>query len=808
MTNFSYLHSKPLFKEFASACIDAENSMTVSYSTSAMQSRRALELAVKWVYSYDSDLKVPYQDNLSALIHEYTFKSTVDSKIFPMIQFIVSLGNKSAHTARPVRRVEAVEALRGLYCFVSWIDYSYSEEIHEVEFNPALIPDGAAIENRTAKMQQELELLKATIEAKDQALEELLKSAQTREEFKQKREEPKAGEFKAEDISEFKTRKIYIDLMLEMAGWTIGSNCIEEVEVSGMPSDSGVGFVDYVLYGSNGKPVAVVEAKRTSVDPKVGKIQAKCYADCLEKQHGVRPYIFYTNGFSTHFWDDANYPSDRPVAGFFTPAEFDWFRQRDRDKQPLHGIKINESITDRVYQKTAITAVCERLAKGHRRALLVMATGTGKTRTAISLVDVLMRQGWVKNVLFLADRRELVKQAKKNFVAQLPNLSICNLLDGKDNPDSRMVFSTYPTMMNAIDQTKSKDGSRLFTPGHFDLIIVDEAHRSIYKKYQDIFSYFDGFLVGLTATPKSDVDIDTYKLFDMQTNVPTYAYELDEAVREEFLVSYKSYESKMKFLEEGVHYDELSDKEKAHWEEVIDDEEKEDFDGDELNNFLFNAHTIDTVLQDLMTQGIRVKGGDQIGKTIIFAKKKKHADAILDRFEKIFSSGTSAELIYNGIKYVDSVMDDFGCKDKKPQIAISVDMLDTGIDVPEIVNLVFFKKIRSRVKFWQMIGRGTRLCPDLFGIGDHKTEFRIFDYCGNFEFFRTDPKISESKQGKSLTELLFLARTMIAHKLQHLDHQTPEKQALRTKLVDSLYKEVGYVPFNCGKYSNLLTFSS
>lgn len=791
MGNFSFLRSKPLFVDFSEACIDAEHAMAVSYATSAMQTRRALELAVKWVYAFDSDLSIPYQDNLSALIHDHIFKSILDSKLFPRIKFIVQLGNKAAHTARALSREAASEALHCLYEFIAWIDYSYSEEINEAAFDLSLLPDKDLAENRTVQMQQELARMQAELAAKDQALADLLKAQVTREAFSKKREDhSQQRSFKPEDISEFKTRKIYIDLMLEMAGWTLGANCIAEVEVKGMPTPSGIGYVDYVLYGENGQPVAVVEAKKTSVDPKVGKVQAKLYADCLEKAHGVRPFIFYTNGFSTHFWDDQHYP-ERQVSGFFTPAECAWFRQRNLEKKPLHPITINEEITNRHYQKTAIQAVCENLAKGHRKALLVMATGTGKTRTAISLVDLLTRQGWIKNVLFLADRRELVKQAKKNFAAQLPNLTICNLLESKESPDSRMVFSTYPTMMNAIDQTKAKDGAMLFTPGHFDLIIIDEAHRSIYKKYQDIFSYFDCFLVGLTATPKTDIDHNTYALFELENNVPTYAYELSEAVTEKFLVPYTSQETKLKFLEEGITYDDLSEAEKEQWEDTFD-EDTEIIPSEALNQFLFNANTLDTVLQDLNSSGLKVSGGDQIGKTIIFAANTKHADVILTRYNSLYpsSGGQTAACIYNGIKYVDTVFDDFSTQGKCPQIAISVDMLDTGIDIPELLNLVFFKKVRSKVKFWQMIGRGTRLCPDLFGIGNDKTEFRIFDYCGNFEYFRTEKNLSEGRALKSLTELLFVVRARIAKELQHLKHQQPQEQAFRSALIEALFHEV------------------
>lgn len=797
MTNFEFLREKPLFQDFSEACIDAENSLDVSYATSAMQARRALELAVKWVYAYDSDLTVPYQDNLSALIHDRSFKDILDSALFPRIRFVVQLGNKAAHTARPVPREQAVEALHNLYEFIAWIDYSYSDEIHDQPFDPALLPDKELATHRTSQMQQELARMQAEIEAKDKALEDLLKAQETREEFKQKREaHSQTREFKTEDISEFKTRKIYIDLMLEMAGWTLGSNCREELEVTGMPSDSGMGYVDYVLFGDNGQPLAVVEAKKTSVDPKKGKIQAKCYADALEAQYGVRPLIFYTNGFSTYFWDDTHYPA-RLVSGFLTPAECAWYRQREAEKKPLSTAEIKTEIVNRHYQKTAIQAVCESLSQGHRRALLVMATGSGKTRTAIALVELLIRQGWIKNILFLADRRELVTQAKKNFTAHLPSLSMCNLLKSKDNPDSRMVFSTYPTMMNAIDKTKSKEGAVLFTPGHFDLIIVDEAHRSIYKKYQDIFSYFDGFLIGLTATPKTEIDHNTYALFELENNVPTYAYELADAVQEQFLVSYTSYETKLKFLEEGISYDELSEADKEKWEDTFE-EGVETISSEDLNRFLFNANTIDTVLQDLDAQGLKVQGGDRLGKTIIFAANTKHADAILDRFDKLYPrhAGKLAGCIYNGIKYVDTVLDDFSSVDKLPQIAISVDMLDTGIDIPELLNLVFFKKVRSKAKFWQMIGRGTRLCPDIFGIGKHKTEFRIFDYCGNFEYFRTTKNLREGRAAKSLTELLFGVKARIARELQHLKHQQPAEQAFRHALIDSLFNEVNQIDRN------------
>lgn len=791
-SNFSYLKKDPKYKEIEIACIEAERSIAISYSAAALQTRRALEIAVKWAYCNDSDLTVPYQENLSSLIHEYQFKEILDPKLFLRIKFIISLGNKAAHTVTPVRRDQAVESLKNLYDFISWIDYSYSTETHDEPFDISLLQDGSELEHKNRKMQEELAAKEAAWESEKEKLEKMVRSAKERQKLSEKRKENQESRaFACEDISEFKTRKLYIDLALEIAGWAIGFNCIEEVQVSGMPNGSGKGFVDYVLYGDNGMPLAVIEAKRTSADPKKGKFQAKLYADCLEKEHGVRPLIFYTNGLETWFWDDSEYP-ERLVFSFFSRDDLEWCYYRKANKKPISAVNARDDIANRVYQKKAVQAVCDTLEKGHRKALLVMATGSGKTRTAVSLVDVLLHNGWIKHILFLADRRELVRQAKKSFANLLPHLTICNLLDSKDDPAiSRMVFSTYPTMMNAIDGSRTREGARLFTSAHFDLIIIDESHRSIYRKYQDIFTYFDGFLLGLTATPKSDIDKNTYTVFDIEDNVPTFAYELSEAIHEKYLVPYNTIETRMKFMEEGIHYDELSDQEKEQWEETFDDEVK-DVSGEALNRFLFNDKTVDAVLQNLMEKGIHVNGGDTIGKTVIFAKSIRHAEFVLERFNALYPeyAGRVAATIYNGIRYVDQLIEDLSTKDKYPQIAISVDMLDTGIDIPELVNLLFFKKVRSKAKFWQMIGRGTRLCKDLFGVGHDKDSFLIFDYCSNFEFFRISKNGIEGKNVKSLTENLFNIQVKIAQELEHLDYQTDQYKAHRANLVGQLHKAV------------------
>lgn len=781
---------KNQYESFKDACFEAEKSIVVSPATCAILSRRALELAVKWVYSFDSDLRAPYQDNLSSLIHDRDFMSMIDPHLHPLMKYIVKLGNIAVHTNSSISREEAILSLHNLHQFISWIDYCYSDEYSAEEFNEELLQEGT--EKRTRP--EELKDLYQRLSSKDKKLEEIIKENEAlRKQLTEKRiTNTQEYDFKVDEISEFETRKRYIDLDLKLAGWEFKKDIVEELEVKGMPNHQGVGYVDYVLLGENGKPLAVVEAKRTSADPKKGQQQAKLYADCIEKIYGQRPIIFYSNGFETYIWDDLQY-KERKVSGFYTKEELQLLIDRRTMKQSLENIEINDNISNRYYQKDAIMAVCNALSYKQRKALLVMATGSGKTRTAISIVDVLTRHNWVKNILFLADRKTLVNQAKNNFNNLLPNLTLCNLLDNKENPEEcRMVFSTYPTMMNAIDEAKRKDGKKLFTVGHFDLIIIDESHRSIYKKYKAIFDFFDAILLGLTATPKDEIDKNTYDIFDLENHVPTYAYELEQAVKDEYLVDYKTVETKFKFLEEGIKYDDLSEEEKEMYEETFDDEVGEEIGSEALNNWLFNADTIDQVLKMLMERGIKVEGEDKLGKTIVFAKSHEHAKAIVKRFDILYPEYNShfARIIDYHVNYYQTLIDDFSERKKMPQIAVSVDMLDTGVDIPEVVNLVFFKPVRSKSKFWQMIGRGTRLCKDLLEVGKDKEGFLIFDFCGNFEFFRADPKGTEGKIVQSLTERIFNLKVDIIKELQNIEYQTEEYISHRKELVEDVLASI------------------
>ncbi len=613
MSNFDFILKNEIFKTFAEAAEEAEKSIAVANVSCTILCRRALELAVKWIYANDRELVLPYQNNLSSLVYDINFKSMINEKVFNGMTYIIKLGNFSVHSNKKVTRKEAVLCLKYLFDFMDWIAYYYDSNYIETKFDEGKL----AGESSANLKKEEREELENKLVEKDEKIEKILKeNEELREKLtKQRTSKKTAYNFKVSDISEFETRKQFIDLDLKIAGWD-NTNIREEVEVKGMPNTQEKGYIDYVLYGENGKPLAVVEAKRTSKDAKIGQQQAKLYADCLEKEYAQRPIIYYTNGKEIYMWDDLSYP-ERKVAGFYTQDELQLLIKRRDSKENLEHIYIANNIANRPYQLEAVKKVCESFEQKHRRALIVMATGTGKTRTAISLVDVLTSKDWVQNVLFLADRTELVKQAEKNFKKLLPDMSCCNLLSSKDGDpeESRIIFSTYQTMINCIDKMKNKNGITLFTPGHFDLIIIDEAHRSIYKKYQSIFDYFDGLLVGLTATPRDDVDKNTYKFFQLENNVPTFVYEYDEAVRQKYLVDYHTISTTTKFIERGIKYSELKEEDREEYENLFEEGEvQEEISSSAINSWLFNRDTIKIILETVMQKGLKVEGGDKLRK--------------------------------------------------------------------------------------------------------------------------------------------------------------------------------------------------
>ena len=779
MTNFDIFTSAPQFEPFASVAVAAEKILHIDPSACVLNCRRAMEFAVKWMYSVDEGLVMPYQDSLVSLMNAEDFRDIVGTDIWRRMDFIRRIGNTAAHTGKKITEEQAALSLENLYAFLDFVAYCYAEHYTEGHFDRSLLTQPA--EPPAAPVQEVPEVDLAALMAENAALKEQLTARRA--------EQQQTYVPKPLDLSEYKTRKIYIDTMLTDAGWTEGKDWLNEVELPGMPNKSEVGYADYVLYGDDGRPLAVIEAKRTCVDVSKARQQAKLYADLLEKKYHRRPVIFLTNGFETHIIDNL-YP-ERKCAAIYSKRDLEKLFNLQTMRTSLKNVMVDRNIAGRYYQEGAIKSTCDAFARSRRKALLVMATGSGKTRTVIALCDVLLQHGWVKNILFLADRNSLVTQAKLSFVNLLPDLSVTNLCEEKDNYTAHCVFSTYQTMYNVIDSVQDEEG-KLFTCGHFDLVICDEAHRSVYNKYRDIFNYFDAPLVGLTATPKDEIDKNTYEIFELENGVPTYGYELAQAVKDWYLVDFLSVETKLKFIEQGIVYDELSDADKQAYEDTFEDENgelPESIASSALNEWIFNEDTIRQVLNTLMTHGLTIDYGNKLGKTIIFAKNHTHAEKILSVFNQEYPHLPGfAKVIDNYMTYAQSAIDEFSDPKKLPQIAISVDMLDTGIDVPEVLNLVFFKKVMSKAKFWQMIGRGTRLCPGLLD-GKDKDKFYIFDFCGNFEFFRMN-KGRPTANMIALQGAIFHLKAQIAFKLQDLAYQTTDLIAFRKTLVEDMVRKV------------------
>ncbi|MEW6020984.1 MAG: DEAD/DEAH box helicase family protein [Pseudomonadota bacterium] len=790
MSNFSFL--QPEWGVVHEAAHRAEEAVYGDPRTACFYARRGLELAVAWLYAHDKAFKVPYQDNLNAFIFEPTFRKAVGDALFTKARLIKDLGNMAVHSNKKVLETDAISATRELFHFCFWLVRNYGRAFRpapNLNFSLDLIPKESAA---PALTQGQLRKLGDELVEKNEALHILRnEKAELDAELKQLRDEvakakqANAAEPDTHDYSEADTRKAYIDLLLREAGWTLDPAKNFEIEVAGMPNGENTGYVDYVLWGDDGKPLMLVEAKRTTRSAKVGQQQAKLYADCLEKMYGQRPVIFYSNGYEHWIWNDVSYPP-RPVQGFYKKPELELLVQRRSSRKKLAESTINGDIIERYYQTRAVRRVGATFEDDNqRKSLLVMATGSGKTRTVIALADVLMRSNWAKRVLFLADRVALVNQAVNAFKVHLPDAAPVNLVTDK-HTDGRVYVSTYPTMMGLIDE--AQDGQRRFGVGHFDLIVIDEAHRSVYQKYRAIFDYFDSLLVGLTATPKDEIDRNTYGLFDLESGVPTDAYGLDEAVADGYLVPPVPISVPLKFQREGIKYNDLSEDEKERWDALEWNEEgtiPDEVDAAELNQWLFNIDTVDKVLELLMTKGHRVAGSDRLGKTIIFAKNNAHADFIAERFNINYPQykGHFARVVTYKTEYAQSLIDDFSNKEKMPHIAISVDMLDTGVDVPEVVNLVFFKVVRSKTKFWQMVGRGTRLCRDLYGPDEDKRNFYIFDFCQNLEFFAQNPDFAEGSTTEPLSTRLFKARLDVIAEL--------DKKLKRGKQIDDGEQQCG-----------------
>ncbi|MGK9251818.1 DEAD/DEAH box helicase family protein [Paenibacillus humicus] len=784
--NVDFLNAYPQWEALHEHAAEAEANVFANPRTSLFYCRASLERAVRWMYSHDGYLELPQKERptLSDLIHAKSFIETIPQSLFQPIKLIIKLGNIAVHEDTSLTKDNALLIFEHLFLFLNWMqDYYLESPISALTFNKELIPLHTA---RRSESMEDLQRLEKHIEDKDRRIQEIeQENANLKRKIEELASRPHNPRFDLTPDTEARTRQLIIDVMLRDAGWNPHGKNVREVEVEGMDNRTGLGYCDYVLWSDSELPLAVIEAKKTSRSPKEGKKQAQNYADLLEKKYGQRPIMFYTNGYETWMWDDVFYP-ERRVSSIFSKADLEWAIQKRSDRKILTDYSPNSLIAGRVYQIEGITRAAETYQKGHRRSLLVMATGTGKTRTAIAYVDMLRRAGWTKNILFLADRKELVRQARGEFKKHLPSATTCNLVEDKDDPSARLYFSTYQTMMGFIDPGKRPK----FSPGHFDLIIIDEAHRSIYNKFGLLFDYFDSLLLGLTATPKSDVDHDTYKFFKLPLNVPTFAYEYEQAIEDKSLVPVNPVSIFFKFLHQGMDRDELSDEEKEEYDEKIYPHKKSTtIAKEELNRFLYNKDTIRQAMSMVFEHGLKVEGGDKLGKTIVFARNKKHAELIVTVIDEMMpqEKGKIAAEIHYGVSHSQTLILNFKEPKNNPTIAVSVDMLDTGIDVPEVVNLVVFKPVLSLTKFWQMIGRGTRLREDLFGPGKHKTHALLFDLCGNVDYFNLGKKDEPKATPLSITGQLFQERI---HLIRELGASGDAYHALQSDIIQTLVSQL------------------
>lgn len=745
----------------------AEDYAHTDASSTLIKLRTFCEQLVEGIYQAH-DLQLPYQRNLFDLLAVEEFKSVVPKVVLDKLHLIRVNGNKAAH-GQKTESETALSCLREAWDLARWIFVAYSggrpedcpvyREPPSEDIKSKLKKDKKAALERIAvqeaqlqELLQQVELLRAQAQDAKRTEAELL-ALKT------------AGQAAVYTLKfdEATTRKRLIDKLLVDAGWDVdpkGGNTSQvslEVEVPHQPTQSGIGYADYVFWDDRGKPLAVSEAKKTAFSAEKGRTQAKLYADGLEKEHGQRPVIFYTNGYDISIWDDAqNYPP-RSLFGFYSKDSLEYLVHYQRKtKMELSSLEPKkEIIGSRLYQIEAIQRICERFTMGRRRALVAQATGTGKTRVAIALTDLLVRANWVKRVLFLCDRLELRKQAKNAFTDFMNEpLTLVNARTAKDR-NKRIYLGTYPAMIK-IFQT--------FDTGFFDLIIADESHRTIYNRYKDIFKWFDCLQVGLTATPVDKINRNTFRLFDCVDKLPTAFYPLEQAVEEGYLVPYEVYTHTTQFLRSGIKFAQLTEAQKEELEDAGETPELFNYDPQELDKKVFNRDTNREIIRNLMEHGIRDGAGQLPGKTIIFARNHKHAVLLVKVFDELYPQygGKLCQVIDHYDSRADQLIDDFKDPANDLTMAVSVDMLDTGIDVPEVVNLVFAKPVFSWVKFWQMIGRGTRLCSNLFGPGKHKSKFRIFDHWGNFERFEIAHPEADPAPTKSIMQQVFEARLDLA----------------------------------------------
>lgn len=780
--SMNFEHLREQWPELAELGAFAETYAVVDPQSALVKLRCYVEKIVGYLYQ---ELHLPVAPNAS--MHDKlvsgAFTSVVDKTIADKFHAVRKGGNKAAHEGK-VSQHDSIWLLKESYFIGCWLYMAYGDG--DIEGCPKFtVPDNAPtgeeskaeFKRKNKLLQQKLnqndDLLKKALKELEEVKQAQLEAQKQAAQLKQQTDHVKADKIRTNtlslkssfDFNEAETRKRLIDAELRSEGWDVAldnestEQVSKEYEVDGQPTTTGKGRCDYVLWDDNGKPLAVIEAKRTRKDANAGREQAKLYADALEASTGQRPVIFYTNGYEIYIWDDAQGYAPRLIFGYYSKDSLQYLILQREIKKDLNSTPIDTKVAGRLYQMESISRICERFSDKHRKALIVQATGTGKTRVSIALAKRLLDAGWAKRILFLCDRKELRKQAGNAFNEHTKEPLF---IKGKSKKElaskARIVIATYPGMIQNYEE---------YDVGHFDLIVADESHRSIYNKYGELFKYFDALQVGLTATPVEMISRSTSQLFGCDYKMPTANYPLEQAIEEKNLVPFKVVTHTTQFLRDGIKASELTDEQIAELEDQGIDPNTLDFDAKQVDKAIFNKDTNRAIIRNLMEKGLKDVDDQLPGKSIIFARNIAHAELLAELFSEMYPDmgGNFCRVIHSKYERAEELIDNFKStegNDDEVTIAVSVDMLDTGIDVPECVNLVFAKPIKSKVKFWQMVGRGTRLCENLYGPGLDKKHFLIFDHWGNFEHFKMNPDEDEGTQSKSLAQKVFEAKLVLA----------------------------------------------
>ncbi len=761
MTNFDFLRSEKRFASFAGAASAAEMIFPIDTAACVVNVRRAAELTVKWMFATDRSLILPKRDSLSALTATPEFRAAVGAEMTKKLNFIRRVGNNAAHNPESVTKEQAALSLRHLFDFANFIAKRYNAPTAPYPYDPALLSTEEEIVTEALDSRQIAELIR-----ENRRLKRALRSYTAAEDASYQKKDDTAP------LSEADTRRLYVETDLTYAGWRIGVDCFSEYPIENLAAGSGVGYADYVLFHEE-MPLAVVETQPAGDDPAIGRQQAKVYADALEKQFGHRPVIFLTSGTDTRIWQDTA-ETERRVAGIFSKADLLRLKSiRDRKESP-RALPPDGAVIDRPYQMEAAAAAMDAICqKGKRRICLSMAPATGKTRTALAIAAQLYQLGWVRNILYLTEQPLLARQAKA-ACADFPELRCTSLSGGDDPALADVLIATYDTLLSDADDLYDPIGAHLFTPGHFDLILCDEADAAQMEKYRDITDAFDARLILLTSAPP----------LDEEETVFTYSY--TQAAEDGWISPLSAWEMRLAALENGISPANLSEAERKTYRNLFRDRgmrSPQTIPSSALFCQYYNEDTVRLMLKTLYEKGAQRNG--TLGKTIIFTNNPAHSEMIYTLWYQLYPDTPPhfCRTADSTTNYAESLISDFSATEKYPRVLLSHDLLRDGVDIPAVENIVFFTRANCRTEFWRMLGRGMRLYPK-------KAHCFVLDLYGNFRTFSENPQVSASPLPAA--GRLFCLYVRLVKSLQTLEHAVP-CASLRTSFIEEILRAIRLV---------------